>query len=453
MMKSAMVCSCLWALLAAPTAPAQRPEPAPEPELEWANGSDAAPGVQLWIAGDRRSTRAEPFVRSRYDSEDYGGPGRPATSRVRFRVDGDAYVTVVSLDSDGRVRILYPESATDDSLLEAGLVVDVPVPEEEIRRAGQSTGYAIAIAASEPADYRAFRDRGRWRTRYFERPRVITQDRERRPAAIDRIARDLYPDWRVAYSVDFVPYRTALGGGFAADRGYDGYEGYGVHDGYSAYESQIAYYGYSPFALGRAECAYLAASWGLPAWDVWSPLGRTCVLGAYGYGPFRHRHRPLWPPAGPVAPREYTGVDAGRDARRAMIPRRAVPRTRDPARQATPRPRPSTAEPGLVGRDAERAVRRRPPTGLVGRFERQLRAGSRPATPAPADRRTWRPAPPDGSTPARTAPAPRATGPAPSRVAPRAVRAEPPPARRVPATPAVTSGVRRQSPPRPQERE
>lgn len=46
--------------------------------------------------------------------------------KVRFRVDGDAYVVVYDIDTMGRVLVLFPESPYDDGFVRGGRVVRLP---------------------------------------------------------------------------------------------------------------------------------------------------------------------------------------------------------------------------------------------------------------------------------------------------------------------------------------
>lgn len=77
--------------------------------------------------------------------------------RVYFRADEDAYVTVLRVDTDGRVRVLFPEEPWDDNFARGGVAYEVRP--RDLRYAfavdeypGQ--GYVFAIATLDPFDYR-----------------------------------------------------------------------------------------------------------------------------------------------------------------------------------------------------------------------------------------------------------------------------------------------------------
>lgn len=76
--------------------------------------------------------------------------------RVYFRTDQDAYVTVLRVDTDGRVRVLFPADPWDDNFARGGRAYEVRY--REVRYAfdideypGQ--GYVFGIATLDPFDY------------------------------------------------------------------------------------------------------------------------------------------------------------------------------------------------------------------------------------------------------------------------------------------------------------
>ena len=46
-------------------------------------------------------------------------------ARVYFRTEQDAYVTILRVDTDGRVRVLYPREPWDDNFVRGGREYDV----------------------------------------------------------------------------------------------------------------------------------------------------------------------------------------------------------------------------------------------------------------------------------------------------------------------------------------
>jgi hypothetical protein len=69
-------------------------------------GRERTPNVQLWVSGANFYHRGE-------------------RARVYFRTDDDAFVVVVRIDTDGRMRMLYPESPSDDNFARGGVTYRV----------------------------------------------------------------------------------------------------------------------------------------------------------------------------------------------------------------------------------------------------------------------------------------------------------------------------------------
>lgn len=82
--------------------------------------------------------------------------GRGDRARVYVSADRDAYLTVLRIDTDGRVRILFPQDPWDDNLVSGGRTFEV-----EDRDGGRAfrvddapgEGYIFAIASDERFDY------------------------------------------------------------------------------------------------------------------------------------------------------------------------------------------------------------------------------------------------------------------------------------------------------------
>src|SRR5688500_1030746 len=67
---------------------------------------DRGPGVRIWISGDNTFRRGD-------------------RARVYFRTEEDAFVTVVRIDTDGRMHVLFPEDPQDDYLVREGQTYSV----------------------------------------------------------------------------------------------------------------------------------------------------------------------------------------------------------------------------------------------------------------------------------------------------------------------------------------
>ncbi len=164
---------------------------APEPKTaSYVSGQGEQPFVELWTSGDlfRRGDRAH----------------------VWFRTDIDAYVTVLRIDTDGRVRVLYPEQPWQDNFVPGGYRIEVSP------HAGgygayafvvddyPGQGYLFAIASLEPFEYRRLIRGDVWDYRAIGLRGQVTGD----PYVavmdiIDEIALDPY-----ATSYDVYPYHV-----------------------------------------------------------------------------------------------------------------------------------------------------------------------------------------------------------------------------------------------------
>ena len=102
----------------------------------WQRRSDA-PRVRLWIDRNESTFRRGDRV------------------RALFRVDDDAYVTVVRVDTDGRLRVLYPTTPYSTARVRGDHSYRVPGSSAGSFVVDDATGlgYVFAIASYEPFDY------------------------------------------------------------------------------------------------------------------------------------------------------------------------------------------------------------------------------------------------------------------------------------------------------------
>ena len=145
-----------------------------------------APDVELWVSGDNLFRRGD-------------------RARVYFRTDEDAYVTIVRIDTDGRVDILFPEDPYDNAEVRGGHTYRVYGHGHEsfVINDYPGLGYIFAIASWEPFDYDRV-SRGRhWDYRYaggrvHRDPYVAARD----------FADLLLVDSRASYSFDVAEYHV-----------------------------------------------------------------------------------------------------------------------------------------------------------------------------------------------------------------------------------------------------
>lgn len=183
-MRKTLILSASLAL-AATTLPAQTVRWNDRPTTTW---SDEAPRVRVMFEGSR--------------AVNYGAP-----MRVRFEVSDNAYVTVVRVDDNGRMTILFPYSRNQRAAVRGNMVHYVRNPRlnnvafyANDRMGG---GYVFALASYAPLDFSRFENRdydriGGW-SRFTQANRSIA----RRPDVfIDRFAAAVLWDPETPYDYD-----------------------------------------------------------------------------------------------------------------------------------------------------------------------------------------------------------------------------------------------------------
>jgi hypothetical protein len=189
--------------------PAQRARLNDRPTGTW---SDEAPRVRVSIDGPRSL-----------------GIGAPV--RIRFEVSDNAFVTVVRVDDNGRMTILYPYSRTQRAAVRAGVhAVRNPRLGGEVAFVANDRfgGYVFALASYVPLDFSGFENRDYDRIGGYSAFTVANRSIARRPDVfIDRFAA------RVLWDVD-TPY----------DYDVDYYFGSGYHSTTNAYALCSSLYRY-----------------------------------------------------------------------------------------------------------------------------------------------------------------------------------------------------------------
>ncbi len=136
---SGMLAFALMALTGGVTPPGPAGPAAPSSIIAaWVRGSESErPRVSLWLNRDDVYSRGD-------------------RARVYFRSDRDAYVTVVRIDTDGRVRILFPIDPWEDNFARGGRTFEVLGRDrDEAFRVDDypGVGYVFAIASDDPFNY------------------------------------------------------------------------------------------------------------------------------------------------------------------------------------------------------------------------------------------------------------------------------------------------------------
>jgi hypothetical protein len=156
------------------------------PTATW---TDEAPRVRVWIDGAR--------------SVSFG-----ASMRVRFEVSDNAYVTVVRVDDQGRMTILFPYSRNQRAAARGDYIHDVRNPRVGGQHAFYATdrmggGYVFALASYAPLDFSSFENRDYDRIGGYSRWTQANRDYARRPDVfIDRFAARVLWDVNTPYDYD-----------------------------------------------------------------------------------------------------------------------------------------------------------------------------------------------------------------------------------------------------------
>ena len=111
--------------------------------------SVSAPNLRQQDDGEVRVWLAEPDDLLR----------RGERARVSFRADERGFVTVVRIDTDGELHILFPDSPHDDGYVSAGRTYHAwPFRVDD----DHGVGYVFAVWSPDPFDYHQLRERDRW---------------------------------------------------------------------------------------------------------------------------------------------------------------------------------------------------------------------------------------------------------------------------------------------------
>lgn len=125
--------------------------------------------------------------------------------RIHFRADRDAFVTILRVDTDGRVRVLFPRQPWEDNFARGGR-------DYEVEGGGDrdafyvddypGVGYIFAVAAADPFVYDRIESGDHWDYRTIADGRVRGDPYVALTDLAERIVPDGYGDW----DYDIVPY-------------------------------------------------------------------------------------------------------------------------------------------------------------------------------------------------------------------------------------------------------
>src|SRR2546428_674261 len=128
--------------------------------------------------------------------------------RLYFRLDQDAYVTIFRVDTDGRVRILFPRDPWEDNFARGGR--ELEVDGNALSREGftiddyPGVGYLFAVASADPFVYDQIESGEHWDYR------VIADGRVRGDpyVAMTDLAQRIVPQGYVDWDYDVISYNV-----------------------------------------------------------------------------------------------------------------------------------------------------------------------------------------------------------------------------------------------------
>lgn len=162
------------------------------------SGSAATPAVAARLDGDR------PRVSVWTDNgDDPYQTGRGA--RVFVRADRDAYVTIFRVDTDGRIRVLFPRDPWEDNFVRGGREFEVQDTQDDdafLVDDYPGVGYVFAVASPDAFDYDAITSSDHWDYRAVSDGRV----RGDPYVALTDLAQRIVPENDGDWDYDLVPY-------------------------------------------------------------------------------------------------------------------------------------------------------------------------------------------------------------------------------------------------------
>ena len=125
--------------------------------------------------------------------------------RVHFHADRDAFVTILRVDTDGRVRVLFPREPWEDNFARGGRDYEVQGgsgPDAFYIDDYPGVGYVFAVASADPFVYDGIQRDEHWDYRLIADGRVRGDPYVALTDLAQRIVPDGYSDW----DYDITPY-------------------------------------------------------------------------------------------------------------------------------------------------------------------------------------------------------------------------------------------------------
>ena len=124
-------------------------------------------------------------------------------ARVYLRADGDGFVTLFRVDTDGRVRVLYPRMPWEDNYVRGGDEFEVDGGGDDFDiDDSPGVGYVFAVISADPFEYDPITNGDHWDYRVIANGRVRGDPYVALTDLAQRIVPEGYADW----DYDIVPY-------------------------------------------------------------------------------------------------------------------------------------------------------------------------------------------------------------------------------------------------------
>jgi len=207
---SLIVASLLGAASAPPTSPATV-------RNSLVRATDAAPpGIRLWTSHGEVYNRGERV-------------------RVFFRTEQDAYVTILRVDTDGRVRVLFPREPWEDNAVRGGYTYDVPNygrHDAFIVDDDPGIGYVFGVASTDRFAYDGFSSANHWDLQLVSDGGRIHGDPYQ---SLEELVQRIIPAGYSDYDTHLLPYYVERRYDYPRFVCYDchSYVGYGFWNPYS----------------------------------------------------------------------------------------------------------------------------------------------------------------------------------------------------------------------------
>jgi hypothetical protein len=147
------------------------------------------PGIRLWTSHSDTYHRGEAV-------------------RIYFRTEHDAYVTIFRVDTDGRLRVLFPREPSDPNLAHGGETYDVEsVDDRDAFYVDDypGVGYVFGVASQDPFDYGQLAENEHWD---FQAAQNLTDGRLHGDpyASLQQVVQQIEPDGYADYDTHLLPY-------------------------------------------------------------------------------------------------------------------------------------------------------------------------------------------------------------------------------------------------------